>query len=258
MKRMGAVVFGSKSDADYPFVNQAGILPRAQMPRRINPAWKGVVIDRPSTPLKPSEQACPGISGQFELNGGRPVFCGTAIAPGRMSGPTTRVPILIFTRSHPRNLLSIARSNRARSRSRPSLSRKKRIAHACRGFSARLAPNIFPAFHAGCPCVAGSYCECPIVFLLRPPLAAGESFVLEDTYFPQPRAALRRSRLPAGGSRHLAPRLLTWTAFENRDFFRRSSGRTCRSGPRNRHATRFSGRCARGPRRVQRQRPRRR
>src|SRR5690606_38862668 len=86
----------------------------------------------------------------------------------RICVPATRVPILIFTRSHPRNLLSIARSNSARSRMRPSRSRKKRIAQIWRTFNARLAPTWRPAFQAGRPLAAGSYCEMPIVVLLRP------------------------------------------------------------------------------------------
>ena len=85
-----------------------------------------------------------------------------------MSGPETNVPILIFTRSHPRSLLSMARSKSARSRNRPSRSRKNRIAQICRGFRARFAPTFRPAFHAGLPSSAGSCCEYPIFVLQRP------------------------------------------------------------------------------------------
>jgi hypothetical protein len=72
---------------------------------------------------------------------------------------------LIFTRSHPRSLLSIARSN-ARSRSQCSRSSQNRIAHTCCGFSARLLPSFRPAFHGRRSLAPGSYSECPIVFLL--------------------------------------------------------------------------------------------
>lgn len=92
----------------------------------------------------------------------------------RIVGPVTSVPILIFTRSHPRSLLSIARSKSARSRIRPSRSRKKRIDHTCLIFRARFAPTCLPAFQAGLPAAAGSYCEIPITFLLWPKWPAEE------------------------------------------------------------------------------------
>lgn len=34
----------------------------------IDPAWKGVVVDRPATPLKPGEQTAARIAHQFELD----------------------------------------------------------------------------------------------------------------------------------------------------------------------------------------------
>ena len=89
---------------------------------------------------------------------GRPVFCCMTIARVRISGPRTKVPILILTRSQPRNLLSIARSKSARSRSRRSRSRKNRISHICRHFSGRFVPTFLPAFQARQSGVAGS-CE---------------------------------------------------------------------------------------------------
>src|SRR5690606_41771528 len=84
-----------------------------------------------------------------------------------MAGPATSVPILIFTRSQPRSLLSIAKSKSARSLILPSRSRKNRIDQICLTFNARLAPTCLPAFQAGLPAAAGSYCEIPITFLLR-------------------------------------------------------------------------------------------
>ncbi len=75
---------------------------------------------------------------------GRPVFCCTTIERVRISGPATIVPILIFTRSHPRNWISIDRSKSARSRRRCSRSRKNRMTHICRGFRGRLVPTFLP------------------------------------------------------------------------------------------------------------------
>ncbi len=53
--------------------------------------------------------------------------------------------------SQPRSLLSIARSNMARSRMRFLLSSQNLMAQTCCGFKARLAPSFRPAFHAGSP-----------------------------------------------------------------------------------------------------------
>jgi hypothetical protein len=60
-------------------------------------------------------------------------------------------------------LASTARSNRARSRNRPSRSSQNRIAHTCCGFSACFAPTIWPAFQGRRSRAAGSNSECPIV-----------------------------------------------------------------------------------------------
>src|SRR5579872_2400357 len=62
----------------------------------------------------------------------------------RTRPPETKSPIRIFTRSHPRSLLSIVRSNSARSRSRCSRSNMKRISQISFGLSGRLAPSFFP------------------------------------------------------------------------------------------------------------------
>jgi hypothetical protein len=59
---------------------------------------------------------------------GRPVFCCTTMAQVRIWPPITKCPILILATSQPRSLLSIAKSNNARSRRRPCWSRKKRMA----------------------------------------------------------------------------------------------------------------------------------
>lgn len=105
---------------------------------------------------------------------GRLVFCWITIARVRNSPPATRSPILIFTRSQPRNLLSIARSNSARSRSRCCRSKWKRIAQICRGFNGRFAPTFRPAFHAG---RGGkqSNSDLPMIVLLRPKWPQGET-----------------------------------------------------------------------------------
>ncbi len=82
---------------------------------------------------------------------GLPVFCWITIARERTRPPLTRSPILIFTTSQPLSLLSIARSNTARSRNRPSLFSQNLIAQTCWSFKARLARTNRPAFHGRLP-----------------------------------------------------------------------------------------------------------
>ena len=38
----------------YPFIDQPGILPRAQMPEIINAAWKNEVVNRPAAAIEPT------------------------------------------------------------------------------------------------------------------------------------------------------------------------------------------------------------
>ena len=52
---MGAVVLPALSDPDDPFVNEPGVLPRADMIGMINPAWEGVVVESASSTFEPGE-----------------------------------------------------------------------------------------------------------------------------------------------------------------------------------------------------------
>lgn len=99
---------------------------------------------------------------------GRPVFCWITVAQFRRDPPLTRSPIRILTRLHPRSLLSIARSNRTRSRIRLCSSREKRISQMSRGLNGRFGPTSWPAFHGRHSCTAGSRPECPILLLQWP------------------------------------------------------------------------------------------
>jgi hypothetical protein len=78
-----------------------------------------------------------------------------------------------LTTSQPRSLLSMARSKRARSRSRSPRSSQNRMAHTCCGFSARLEPTTCPAFQACRSRAAGSYSVCPIVSSIWPDWPVG-------------------------------------------------------------------------------------
>ena len=66
---MGAVVLLTESDPSYPFVNEPGILPSADMIGMINPAREGVVIERASSTFEPSQETATGRLEEFELNG---------------------------------------------------------------------------------------------------------------------------------------------------------------------------------------------
>ena len=77
-----------------------------------------------------------------------------------------------LTTSHPRSLLSMAMSKRARSRRRRCSSKKNRMAHMSRGRRGRFGPTFFPAFHGRRSWTAGSRSECPMVILLRPKVVA--------------------------------------------------------------------------------------
>ena len=52
---MGAVVLPAQSDPGDPFVDEPGILARADMIGMINPAREGVVIERASSTFEPGE-----------------------------------------------------------------------------------------------------------------------------------------------------------------------------------------------------------
>jgi hypothetical protein len=146
-QRMGTVLFRSQANGGYPLINKPRYWRVLRCPAglaRLGNAKSSTVPPRRSSQARRLVRASAVISNWT----GRPVFCWITIDLARMAGPATRVPILIFTRSQPRSLLSIARSNRARSLIRSSRSRKKRIDQICLTFSARFAPTCLPAFQA--------------------------------------------------------------------------------------------------------------
>ncbi len=120
---------------------------------------------RPSRLVAPAiQQTSSCVGSDFKL---RLVARSSAGPPSIWRGSLRRIHgcrFLTFTKSHPRNLLSIARSKSARSRIRPSRSRKKRIDQIWRTCKARFAPTCLPAFQAGHTAAAGSHCEIPLHF----------------------------------------------------------------------------------------------
>ena len=56
-QRVGPVIFWSQPDSGHPLVDQAGILPRTDMPGVIDPARKGEVVKRAASAVEPSQHA---------------------------------------------------------------------------------------------------------------------------------------------------------------------------------------------------------
>ena len=154
-KRMRAILLWRRTNRGDPFVYQAGVLPRAHVVGVIDPARECIVVDRAPTPFKPSQKAGSDVAGDLKLD-----WPTRLLLNNDRTGPNVRPGdqiILIFIRSQPRSLLSIARSNKARSRTRPSRSRKKRTAQICFCVSGRLVPTFFPVFQAARSRLASSY-----------------------------------------------------------------------------------------------------
>ena len=118
-KRVRTILASHQTDAGHPFTDKPCILAGAEMPTMINPAGKNIVVHRAAPPRRSSHASrLVRASGSNSNWTGRPVFCCTTIARVRICPPLIRSRIFICTRSQPRSLLSIARSNRARSRKR--------------------------------------------------------------------------------------------------------------------------------------------
>ena len=133
---MGAVFLGSKPDRLDPFINEAGILPCAHVSRWINPARECVIIHCPTASFQPCEKAGACVAHQLELNRST----GFLLDDHRASSdflPYNKVADFDLDEIAAAHLLSIAKSKSALSRRRRSRSRKKRIAHICRGFRGR-------------------------------------------------------------------------------------------------------------------------
>ena len=130
----------------------------------IAPTGKHKIIERASSTFEPRENAVTSRFEELELHRSS----GFLLQDGRArtSPLLTISPILIFTISQPRSLLSIARSNIARSWSLCSRSSQNLIAQTCCGFNARLAPICRPAFHGRQSRPLGSNSESPTAILL--------------------------------------------------------------------------------------------
>jgi hypothetical protein len=135
-----------KTDAGNPTLHQARVLPRRQRPIWAASARKQNLPRFATAAAQIRVERLRCLLGQFEPH--RPTGLPLArvgavhcVAVRRQS--STRDA----TRSHPRNLLSIARLKRAKSRSRSSRCNLARMDQTCPGRSGGLGPIILPLFH---------------------------------------------------------------------------------------------------------------
>lgn len=52
-KRVGAIFASYQTNPSHPFINEPGILPRAEVTIMVNPAWEDIIIYRAAPSLKP-------------------------------------------------------------------------------------------------------------------------------------------------------------------------------------------------------------
>lgn len=95
--------------------NEPRILAGAHVSHVVFPAWKDVIVERTTSPFKPRDQRFARGLDEFELH--RPLcrllHYNRAISDGTAGDDVTDADL---TTSHPRSLLSIAKSKMARSR----------------------------------------------------------------------------------------------------------------------------------------------
>lgn len=134
--RVGAIGASVESDRRDPAMDNAGILPRRQVLRRLPTAWKQVAAAVPSNKGKPRRQCGLRLLGDLKLHGPF-VFFWIMVARSRIELPDHKSSTLSLTRSQARSLLSMARLNSASSRIAPLISSRTRIGHTFFGCSGR-------------------------------------------------------------------------------------------------------------------------
>ena len=65
---MRAILLWRRTNRGDPFVYQAGVLPRAHVVGVIDPARECIVVDRATTPFKPSQKAGSDVAGDLKLD----------------------------------------------------------------------------------------------------------------------------------------------------------------------------------------------
>ena len=119
-------------------------------PRRTRQKKRKSPADSPASLI----HACTAsrVSGVNSRSTGLPVFCWSTLARERIWSPWATSLMRRGTRSQPRSLLSMARLNSARSRSRPAICSRMRISQICRRVNGRFCPVSLPLFQGAWVC----------------------------------------------------------------------------------------------------------
>jgi hypothetical protein len=136
---VGAIFLRLKTDSDDPLANEARVLASAHVPWAVVPARENIVVERSAAPLEPRSHGSSGGFEQRKLHGALRLLL---LYDGPVANPAARddVADAYLDPSQPRNLLSMAKSDKARSRRRRCWSNAKRIAQTCCCLRARFAP----------------------------------------------------------------------------------------------------------------------
>jgi hypothetical protein len=129
-QRVRSILGAAKADGGDPLVDQAGVLPRAHVVRSINAAREHVFVYRATSSFEPGEEAGAHIAGEFKLHGSSRLLLNDHRSRTQITA-RDKVADLDLHEVTPAKLAVDSRSNKARSRNRPSRSRKKRIAQIC-------------------------------------------------------------------------------------------------------------------------------
>jgi hypothetical protein len=116
--RVGSVRGRIEADLLHPPIDNSSVLPSAKVRRRVQSAGKQIVVAAQHRRLDPCLDGLPRCWGDLELHWPLGLLLRT-IAREATRSPWHRSRTRSFTRSQPRSLLSMPRSNRARSRVRP-------------------------------------------------------------------------------------------------------------------------------------------
>jgi len=144
---MGSVaVVRIKADLLDPSVHNTSVLPRAEVWRRMQAARKEIVLGTQRRELDP----CLNRFSGWKANSRIGLVVESSAAGQWLARPPDRRgtrPGRAASRDQPRSLLSIPRSNRARSRVRACIWSRTRMAQISLTFNGAFGPTSFPLFH---------------------------------------------------------------------------------------------------------------
>lgn len=197
-QRVSATGRWRESNSGSPLVDETPVLARRHRVSAVHPAWK-----EPITPLQvlasnPSCDRRARLLSDFEL------YSRTRLALDTRARVRTWSPCITsstrkWTKSQPRNLLSMAKFNSARSRTRADICKRTRIAQTSPGLSGGFWPVTFPLFQG-----TNGSCDRSFNIGARTPSVGLSGYILREViaYYPSPaeRTAMpvRRLRLDGG------------------------------------------------------------